>query len=79
MYKINKLQGDTIQHREYRQYFTFKRNTGTSLAIQWLGLCAFTAEDVRSIPGGETKIPQAAWFSQEKSKVNNIKAFKTQK
>ena len=28
--------------------------------VQWLGLCAFTAEGLRSNPGGETKIPQAS-------------------
>ena len=33
---------------------------GNSLAVQWLGLCAFTAEGLGSIPGQETKIPQAA-------------------
>ena len=29
---------------------------GNSLEVQWLGLHAFTAEDVGSIPVGETKI-----------------------
>ena len=28
--------------------------------VQWLGLCAFTAEDAGSIPGLGTKIPQTA-------------------
>ena len=32
-----------------------------SLAVQWLGLQAFTAEGVGSIPGWGTKIPQAVW------------------
>ena len=35
-------------------------NHGNSLVVQWLGLCAFTAEGVSSVPGGGTKIPQAA-------------------
>ena len=30
---------------------------GTSLAIQWLGFCAFTAEGPRLIPRWGTKIP----------------------
>ena len=30
--------------------------TGNSLAVQWLGLQAFTAEDTGSIPGWGTKI-----------------------
>ena len=34
--------------------------SGNSLAVQWLGPGAFTAEDLGSIPGQGTKIPQAA-------------------
>ena len=37
------------------------QNMGNSLAVQWLGLGAFTARVIGSIPGGGTKIPQAAW------------------
>ena len=33
---------------------------GSSLATQWLGLCAFTAEGLGSIPGQGTTIPQAS-------------------
>ena len=29
-----------------------------SLVVQWLGLCAVTAEGLGSIPGQGTKIPQ---------------------
>ena len=36
-----------------------KKNAGTSLAVQWLGLCAVTAEGLGSIPGQRTKIPHA--------------------
>ena len=36
--------------------------------IQWLDLYAFTAEGLGSIPGGRTKIPQVAWYSQKKKK-----------
>ena len=37
---------------------------GNSLAVQWLGPCAFTAMDLGSIPGWGTKILQAKWRSQ---------------
>ena len=33
-----------------------------------LGLHTFTAEGTGSIPGWETKIPQAAWCAQKKKK-----------
>ena len=36
------------------------------LAVQWLGLCAFTAEDLGSVPSRGTKILQAAWRDQKK-------------
>ena len=39
---------------------------GNSLAVQWLGLCVFTAEAAGSIPGEGTKIPQAVWHGQKK-------------
>ena len=42
-----------------------KNIKGNSLAVQWLGLCAFTAEGTGSIPGWGTKIPQATWGSQK--------------
>ena len=32
---------------------------GNSLVVQWLGLGAFTAKGLDSIPGQGTKIPQA--------------------
>ena len=41
---------------------------GTSLAVQWLGVCALTAMGPGSIPGWGTKIPQAAWRSQKEKK-----------
>ena len=34
--------------------------------IQWLGLCAFTAEGAGSIPGQGTKILQAVWCGKKK-------------
>ena len=41
---------------------------GNSLAVQWLGLGAFTAESPVSIPGQGTEIPQATQRSQKKKK-----------
>ena len=37
-----------------------KKQLGNFLVVQWLGLQAFTAEGLDSIPGPGTKIPQAA-------------------
>ena len=42
------------------------RVSWTSLAVLWLRPCAFTAVEVGSIPGGETKILQATQCSQKK-------------
>ena len=39
---------------------------GTFLVIQWLRLSASNAGCMSSIPGVETKIPHAAWYSQKK-------------
>ena len=49
---------------------SFRSWHGTSLAAQWLGLCASTAEHTGSglIPGRATKIPNTAWCSQRKQK-----------
>ena len=41
---------------------------GNSLAVQWLGLCALTAEGPGSIPDRGTKIPQAVRHSQKTTK-----------
>ena len=41
---------------------------GNSLAVQWLGLGAFTARVPVSILDWGTKISQAEWRSQKKTK-----------
>ena len=41
---------------------------GNSLEVQWLGLSTLTAEGLGSIPGQETKIPQA-WPPKMKRKL----------
>ena len=46
----------------------FLRNIRNSLAIQWLGLHASTAEGMGSIPGQGTKIPHATQHDQKKKK-----------
>ena len=45
---------------------------GNSLVVQSLGLCASTAGDLGSIPGWETRIPQASQHSQRKKKKKYI-------
>ena len=44
--------------------------SGTSLAVQWLRLCAFTAGGTGSIPGQGTKIPHAAGKHGQKQLIN---------
>ena len=41
---------------------------GNSLAVQWLWLVTVTAQGPGSVPGQETKTPQAAWQGQKKRK-----------
>ena len=42
------------------------------LAIQWLGLCTFTAVAPGSIPGQGTKITQAVQHSQKKKEKKKV-------
>ena len=46
--------------------------SGTSLVVQWLRLCASTAEGVGSIPSGGTKIPHASQHGQRKKNTTNF-------
>ena len=48
------------------EFLVRKALAGNSLAVQWLGLHAFTPEGLSSIPSGGTKIPQAVWPKKEK-------------
>ena len=43
-----------------------KRPRGNSLVVQWLGLSAFTAESLGSIPGQGTKILKATQCSKNR-------------
>ena len=45
---------------------------GNSPAVQWLGLGAFTARGVGSIPGWGTKIPQAMQCGQKTKTKNRL-------
>ena len=42
-----------------------------SLAVQWLGVHALTAEGPGSIPSRGTKISEAVWRRQKKKKKKN--------
>ena len=50
-----------------------KKIGGNSLLVQWLELCTFTAEGPGSIPGGGSRILQAACIGQETQTNNNKK------
>ena len=49
-------------------YLALKKNEGNSLVVQWLGLHAFTAKNLGSVPGQETEIPYAAWQPKRRKK-----------
>ena len=42
-----------------------KKSEGTSLAVQWLRLCASNARGMGSIPGWGTKIPYVVWHGHK--------------
>ena len=61
-----------ICQREWSQAGRFKSSLGTSLVVQWLRICASTAEGTGSIPGQGTKIPHTSkWKSVNHSVVSN--------
>ena len=41
---------------------------GNSLVFWWLGLVAFTAKGLGSIPGWGNSIPKVVWYSQKEKK-----------
>ena len=47
-----------------------KKINGISLPVQWLRLCASSAEGTGLIPGQGTKIPPVMWHSQRNLKKN---------
>jgi len=56
------MQGENEQERKE----SGRNSTVNSLVVQWLGLGAFTAEGLCSIPGWGAKIPQAEWPKERK-------------
>ena len=50
--------------------------SGNSLVVQWLGLCASTLQVPGSIPGWETRIPQALWCILPPKNVSQAKRGK---
>ena len=52
------------------------RDAGTSLVVQWLRLCASTAEGTRSSHGWGTKIPHAARCGKKTNKQTKNKGWK---
>ena len=44
------------------------KGPGNFLVVQWLGLCAFTAEGPAAIPGQGTRILQVACYGQKKER-----------
>ena len=55
---------------EGNKFFQKPCELGNSLAVQWLGLHAFTAEGPGSISGGGTKILQAVAGKKKKCPVS---------
>ena len=45
---------------------------GTSLVVQWFGLCASVARGKGLTPGQGTKIPQAKWQKKKKERINIV-------
>ena len=52
-----------------------RRTSGSSLAVQWVRLCASTAGGEGSIPGWGTMIPHAAQCGQKKKKKREIERW----
>ena len=48
--------------------YNSKALSGTSLVVQWEGLCTSTAGGKGLVPGQGTEIPQIMWYSQKEVK-----------
>ena len=59
--EILKNKAMIISEKCYREQSVIKKQTGNSLVVQWLRLCAFTAKG----RGRGTKTPQATWCGQK--------------
>ena len=60
-----------LNHSNKTKAVMNKQQTGTSLGVQWLGLCNSDAGGAGSIPGWGTKIPQAAYSQKKKNQPTN--------
>ena len=69
---IQTLEYYSVLKSELSRHEKTWRSLGNSLAVQWLGLCAFTAEGLGSIPDLGTKILQAMRHGQKKKKKKAI-------
>ena len=62
-----------LKRHKFNYFKNYKR--GTSLAVQWLALCASNAGGVGSIPGWGTRIPHAARGSKKNKKIKKLQAL----
>ena len=79
----------TTRKKQISNTLCFKKGIrGNSLVIQWLGFCPLIAEDLGSVSGQGTKIPQATWCGQKRKEkkrhkrmvsTESSKGFKSQK
>ena len=58
-FSVMTLYHHCYMHGIFLMLFFKKLNPWNSLNVQWLGLCAYTAEDTGPIPVWGIKIPQA--------------------
>ena len=65
---LHKYKNIPFENTEYQKSYFEKFHVGNSLAVQWTGLHALTAEDPGSIHSRGTKIPQATRRGQKKKK-----------
>ena len=54
------------------QCIGISKHPGNYPATQWLGLHALTAKSLVSIPGWETKVPQAAQCRKKKNPISGV-------
>ena len=67
-FKRERLGTDMLCIRESFQGLVKTYISRTSLAVQWLTLCASSVSGAGSIPGWGTKIPHVTWHSQNSNK-----------
>ena len=62
---------DILRNKFWKQVNPSRGNARTSLVVQWLRLCSFTAGGKGSTPGQGTKIPRGTWSSHNKKTITN--------